>query len=105
MALRNCTASSGRPPWPSASAARSRTGDKAGSPRLTGQRRRARERAADARLELLQARRVIAEQTHGAVPHDLEREREASAARAAENLRERQAERMIRRERGFGREL
>ena len=71
----------------------------------TGQRRRARERAADARLELLQARRVIAEQTHGAVPHDLEREREASAARAAENLRERQAERMIRRERGFGREL
>ena len=71
----------------------------------TGQRRRARERAADARLELLQARRVIAEQTHGAVPHDLEREREASAARAAENLRERQAERMTRRERGFGREL
>ena len=71
----------------------------------TGQRRRARERAADARLELLQARRVIAERTHGAVPHDLELEREASAARAAEVLRERQAERMTRRERGFGREL
>ena len=48
---------------------------------------------------------MIAEQTRGAVPHDLEREREASAARAAENLRERQAERMTRRERGFGREL
>ena len=71
----------------------------------TGQRRRARERAADARLELLHARREIAEQQHGAVPHGLEREREASAARAAENLRERQAERVIRRERGFGREL
>lgn len=71
----------------------------------TGQRRRARERAAAARLELLQARRVSADQMHGAVPHDLEREREASAARAAEAVRERQAERMTRRERGFGREL
>ena len=72
---------------------------------LTGARRRAHEREADARSQLVQARRQIAERKHGAVPHDLEREREASAARSAENLRERQAERMTRRERGFGREL
>ena len=72
---------------------------------LTGARRRANEREADARSQLVQARRVIAERKHGAVPHDLDREREATAARAAEDLRERQADRMTRRQRGFGREL
>ena len=72
---------------------------------LTGQRSRAHAREHEARAELNQARRVIAEQAHGALPHEPQREERARMALLDERAAERVAERTARREHGFGREL
>jgi len=72
---------------------------------LTGHRSRTRRSEVEARGELSEARRVIAERAHGALPHEQDREERAQLARRDERAAERVAERTARRERGFGREL
>jgi hypothetical protein len=72
---------------------------------VTGQRQRARTREDEARAELRQARRVVAERAHGSIPHEQERGEAARIARLDERAAERVDERMARRQRGFGREL
>lgn len=68
---------------------------------LTGQRSRAYERERNSRAELGQVRRVFAERTHGALPHQEEREERARMVLLDAHA----AERAARRERRFGREF